>query len=175
MMALGDTLRTVSLAEAERLPLWRRPVALLALMAFAMPVAFATWSALLNNFVIEVAGFDGADIGWLHTVREIPGFFAIGVILLILFIREQVLAIVSLILLGVATALTAQFPSPRRPVVRHAPEFHRLPLLRDGEPVAAAAVAGQEAGAADAGLAVVRGVGGDAFGLPADRADVARL
>jgi hypothetical protein len=110
-MALGDTLRTVTLAEAERLPLWRRPVALLALMAFAMPIAFATWSALLNNFVIEVAGFDGADIGWLHTVREIPGFFAIGVILLILFIREQVLAIVSLILLGAATALTAQFPS----------------------------------------------------------------
>jgi hypothetical protein len=110
-MALGDTLRTVTLADAERLPLWRRPVALLALMAFAMPIAFATWSALLNNFVIEVAGFDGADIGWLHTVREIPGFFAIGVILLILFIREQVLAIVSLILLGAATALTAQFPS----------------------------------------------------------------
>jgi hypothetical protein len=110
-MALGDTLRTLSLAEAERLPLWKRPVALLAVMAFAMPIAFATWSALLNNFVIEMAGFDGADIGWLHTVREIPGFLAIGVILLILFIREQVLALVSLVLLGVATALTAQFPT----------------------------------------------------------------
>jgi hypothetical protein len=58
-MALGDTLRTLSLAEAERLPLWRRPVALLALMAFAMPIAFATWSALLNNFVIEVRGSTG--------------------------------------------------------------------------------------------------------------------
>ncbi|MCU4654467.1 MFS transporter [Roseibacterium sp. SDUM158016] len=110
-MALGDTLRTLSLAEAERLPLWRRPIALLAVMAFAMPIAFATWSALLNNFVIEMAGFDGADIGWLHTVREIPGFFAIGVILLIIFIREQVLALVSLVLLGMATALTAQFPT----------------------------------------------------------------
>jgi hypothetical protein len=33
------------------------------------------------------------------------------VILLIMFIREQVLAIVSLILLGAATAITAQFPS----------------------------------------------------------------
>jgi hypothetical protein len=86
-------------------------VALLALMAFGMPIAFATWSALLNNFVVEMAGFDGSDIGWLHTVREIPGFFAIGVILLILFIREQVLAIVSLVLLGVATAMTAQFPT----------------------------------------------------------------
>lgn len=110
-MALGDTLKTLSLAEAERLPIWRRPIALLALMAFAMPVAFATWSALLNNFVIEMAGFDGADIGWLHTVREIPGFLAIGVIVLLLVIREQVLGLVSLVLLGVATALTAQFPS----------------------------------------------------------------
>jgi hypothetical protein len=44
-------------------------------------------------------------------VREIPGFFAIGVIALIIFIREQVLGLVSLAMLGVATALTAQFPS----------------------------------------------------------------
>lgn len=110
-MALGDRLNTVPLAKAKRLPFWRRPVALLALMAFAMPIAFATWSALLNNFVVEVAGFDGADIGWLHTVREIPGFLAVAVIALIVVVREQVLALISLVLLGVATALTAQFPT----------------------------------------------------------------
>ena len=110
-MAYGDRLSTLTLAQAQDLAFWRRPIALLALMAFAMPVAFATWSALLNNFVIEMAGFDGADICWLHTVREIPGFFAIGVIALIIFIREQVLGLVSLLMLGLATALTAQFPS----------------------------------------------------------------
>ncbi len=103
--------RLVPLADATSLPLWRRPITLLFLMAMAMPIAFATWSALLNNFVIEMAGFDGSDIGWLHTVREIPGFFAIGVIAIIIFVREQVLGLVSLILLGVATALTAHFPS----------------------------------------------------------------
>jgi len=103
--------RSVSLAHARNLPIWRRPVTLLFLMAAAMPVAFATWSALLNNFVIEMAGFDGSDIGWLHTVREIPGFLAIGVIALIIWMHEQVLGLVSLLLLGVATALTAQFPS----------------------------------------------------------------
>lgn len=103
--------RIVPLDQAHSLPFWRRPVALLFLMAAAMPVAFSTWLALLNNFVIEVAGFDGADIGLLHTVREIPGFLAIGVIALIIFIREQVLGLVSLVLLGVATALTAQFPT----------------------------------------------------------------
>ena len=104
-------MRLFPLSHARDLPVWRRPEALLMLMAFAMPVAFATWSALLNNFTIEVAGFDGSDIGWLHTVREIPGFLAIGVIAIIIFVREQVLALVSLVLLGVATALTAQFPS----------------------------------------------------------------
>ena len=103
--------RLVPLSAAHHLPLWRRPITLLFVASAAMPVAFATWSALLNNFVIEVAGFDGSDIGWLHTVREIPGFLAIGVIALLLFIREQVLGLVALVLLGVATAITAQFPS----------------------------------------------------------------
>ena len=103
-------MKTFPLAEASSLPRWRRPLALLFLMAAGMPIAFATWSALLNNFVIEVANFDGSDIGWLHSVREIPGFLAIGVIAVLLVMREQVLAMVSLILLGFATALTAYFP-----------------------------------------------------------------
>ena len=101
----------VPLHEARALPIWRRPRTLLFLMAIAMPLSFATWSALLNNFVIEVADFDGGDIGWLHTVREIPGFLAIGVILVIMVMREQVLALLSLALLGVATAVTAWFPT----------------------------------------------------------------
>ena len=104
-------MQIIPLALAKDLPVWRRPVSLLFLMAAAMPIAFATWSALLNNFVIEVAQFDGSDIGWLHTVREIPGFLAIGVIAILMFMREQVLGMVSLILLGVATAITAWFPS----------------------------------------------------------------
>lgn len=104
-------MQIVKLEDAGQLPRWRRPEALLFLMAFAMPLAFATWSALLNNFVIEAAGFDGVDIGWLHTVREIPGFLAVGVIYIIIFMREQVLGVLSLVLLGVGTALTGYFPS----------------------------------------------------------------
>lgn len=101
----------ILIEDASHLPVWRRPVALLVVMAMAMPIAFATWSALLNNFIIEKGGFDGSDNGWLHTVREIPGFLAIGVLAIIVFIREQVLAVISLILLGAATAVTAWFPS----------------------------------------------------------------
>ena len=104
-------MKIVRLEDALTLPFWRRPIALLFMMALAMPIAFNTWSALLNNFVIEVAGFDGADIGLLHTAREIPGFLAVGVIALIIFIREQVLGLVALVMLGVATGITAFFPS----------------------------------------------------------------
>lgn len=102
--------RLVPLSDASTLPRWRRPITLLFLMAFAMPIAFSVWLALLNNFVVEAANFDGADIGLLHAIREIPGFLAVGVILVIMFMREQVLGLLSLILLGVTTALTAQFP-----------------------------------------------------------------
>lgn len=99
------------LDEAREQPFWRRPIFLLMLMAAGMPIAFFTWSALLNNFVIEAADFTGVEIGWLHTVREIPGFLAIGVIALLMLFREQVLGVVSLGLLGAATAITAWFPS----------------------------------------------------------------
>ncbi|MEP2641944.1 MFS transporter [Roseobacter sp.] len=100
----------IKLEDARHLPFWRRPITLLFLMAFALPIAFFTWYALLNNFTKEVAGFDGADIGLLHTVREIPGFLAVGVILVIMVMREQVLGLVSLVVLGAATSMTAQFP-----------------------------------------------------------------
>ena len=100
----------MTLAEAESLPLWRRPMTLLFVMAFAMPIAFYVWSTLLNNFVKEAAGFDGFDIGALHFVREIPGFLAFLVVFIIIFIREQVFGLISLVLLGVATAFTAWFP-----------------------------------------------------------------
>ena len=65
-------MRSMSLSAAATLPRWRQPVALLFVMAAAMPISFATWSALLNNFVVEAAHFNGSDIGWLHSVREIP-------------------------------------------------------------------------------------------------------
>ncbi len=102
---------TIDIRSAAELPVWRRPVALLVLMAAAMPLAFATWSALLNNFVIERAGFTGVEIGWLHTVREIPGFLSFAVIFVLLVMREQLLAILSLVTLGVASAVTAWFPT----------------------------------------------------------------
>jgi Major Facilitator Superfamily len=80
-------------------------------MSVAMPVAFSTWSALLNNFVIEKAGFTGVEIGILQSLREIPGFLAFTVIFVLLIIKEQAFAVVALALLGVGVALAGVFPS----------------------------------------------------------------
>lgn len=102
---------SIPIAATQDLPIWRRPIFLLALMAFAMPMAFSTWSALLNNFVHDVAGFDGRDLGWLQSIREVPGFFAVGVIFVLLVMGEQLLAVISLLLLGLAVMVTAQYPT----------------------------------------------------------------
>ena len=102
--------RALTLAEAASLPVWRRPEALLVLMTVGMTLAFATWMAALNNFAVETAAFDGLDIGALHTAREIPGFLAFLVIYLVAVIAEQRLALLSLALLGLATAVVADLP-----------------------------------------------------------------
>jgi predicted MFS family arabinose efflux permease len=90
---------------------WRRPETLLLLMAAAVPLSFATWQALLNNFAVTAASFTGAEIGMLQSLREVPGFLAFAVVFVLLVIREQSLALVSLALLGVGTALTGFFPT----------------------------------------------------------------
>jgi hypothetical protein len=83
---------------------------LLYIMSIAMIFAFSAWVSLLNNFVIEVANFDGSQIGILQSLREIPGFLAFTVILVLLFIPQQKLAYLSIIVLGIGTALTGIFP-----------------------------------------------------------------
>lgn len=90
---------------------WRSPEALLLLMGAAAPLSFATWMALLNNFAIERAAFTGAEMGILQSLREVPGFLAFTAVFVLLLLREQVFAYVSLILLGIGTALTGYFPT----------------------------------------------------------------
>ena len=90
---------------------WKSPATLLLLMAFIMPLAFSTWAALINNFSKEAADFTGREIGILQSLREIPGFLAFTAVFLLLFIREQRLAMVSLLLLAIGVFITGFFPS----------------------------------------------------------------
>ena len=47
----------MSLEDAKTLPRWRRPEALLILMAFGTMLCFSTWMAVAANFVVEVVAF----------------------------------------------------------------------------------------------------------------------
>ena len=89
---------------------WRRPEVLLILMAAGVPLSFATWMALLDNFSVHHASFTGREIGILQSLREVPGFLAFAVVYVLLLIREQRLAYLSLALLGIGTAVTGFFP-----------------------------------------------------------------
>jgi len=89
----------------------QKPENLLLAMAFIMPLAFSVWMVLLNNFVIEKANFTGVEIGILQSLREIPGFLAFTAIYLLLFIKEQRLAIVALAITSLGVAITGYFPS----------------------------------------------------------------
>ncbi|MBT5797225.1 MAG: MFS transporter, partial [Porticoccaceae bacterium] len=80
-------------------------------MTVAMTFAFATWTALLNNFVVERAYFTGKEIGVLQSIREIPGFLAFTAVFVLLLIREQIFAYLSLAVLGVGVAISGYFPS----------------------------------------------------------------
>lgn len=90
---------------------WQTPHKLLILMSITVPLAFSTWQALLNNFVVEKATFTGAEIGILQSLREVPGFLAFTAVWVLLLIKEQRFALLSLALLSIGVAMTGYFPS----------------------------------------------------------------
>ena len=87
------------------------PEHLLLAMAFIMPLVFSIWMVLLNNFVVEKAAFTGREIGILQSLREVPGFLAFTAVYVLLFIKEQKFALLSLGLTAIGVAATGFFPS----------------------------------------------------------------
>ncbi|SMF60885.1 Major Facilitator Superfamily protein [Alteromonadaceae bacterium Bs31] len=94
----------------EQAGFWQKPENLLLCMTFVMSFMFACWQVLLNNFVVERAAFTGVEIGILQSVREIPGFLAFTAVFVLLIIREQYFAMLSVAVMGLGVALTGFFP-----------------------------------------------------------------
>lgn len=90
---------------------FRTPFGFLILASVAMPLGFAAWTALLNNFAIEMAGFTGKEMGYLQSLREVPGFLAFTAVFVILVLREQTFAVVSVAMFGIGVAMTGFLPS----------------------------------------------------------------
>ncbi len=91
--------------------IFKSRVALLYILSISMIFSFSAWMSLLNNFVVEVAKFNGSQIGFLQSIREIPGFLSFGVIFVLFFVSQQKLAYISMIALGIGVAFTGLFPS----------------------------------------------------------------
>jgi hypothetical protein len=89
----------------------QKPEIYLYLFAAAVPISFAAWQSMINNFAVEQAAFGGIEMGILQSLREVPGFLAFGVVFLLVLMREQTIAFVSLLALGIGTAMTGMLPS----------------------------------------------------------------
>lgn len=83
----------------------------LLLLNLAVYISFQSWSTIFNNFAVEKASLDGFYMGLTQSVREIPGFLSLLVILAIVVLPEHKLAVVSLIVLGLGIAVTGFLPS----------------------------------------------------------------
>lgn len=90
---------------------WRSPAVMLMIMAAAMQLSFAAWWNLMNNFAVHELAFTGKEIGIQQSIREIPGFLSFMAVYLLLLMREQTLAYLSLLCLGIGVAVTGYFPT----------------------------------------------------------------
>ncbi|UOD35407.1 MFS transporter [Deferribacteraceae bacterium V6Fe1] len=84
---------------------------MLMLLTVASFTGLQGWMTLFNNFAVEKANFDGFNMGFTQSIREIPGFLALLVVYILIFIREDRLAVLSIFILGVGIFLTGFFPS----------------------------------------------------------------
>ncbi|MFZ0488348.1 MAG: MFS transporter [Arenicellales bacterium] len=91
--------------------LLQKPQTFLILLAALMSLCFSVWQVLLNNFAVERAGFTGVEIGILQSLREVPGFLAFTAVFVMLLLREQRFALLSVALLGIGVAATGFWPS----------------------------------------------------------------
>jgi predicted MFS family arabinose efflux permease len=91
--------------------IFENPTAFLMSITFVNWLAFASWSALINNFAVDTAGFTFKDNGVMQSVREIPGFLAFTAIFFIAFLREQTFGYLSMAVLCAGVLLTGFFPS----------------------------------------------------------------
>lgn len=68
----------------------------------------SVWRAMFNNFAVERIGVGADAIGWIQSVRELPGLLAFVVAFLALIFKEMRIMAVSVILLGIGIIFTGQ-------------------------------------------------------------------
>lgn len=74
---------------------------LIAVAAFCMALSWSMYQATFNNFVGEELKISAAQLGALHSIREIPGLLALTLSAILMYITESRMAAVSLFVFGI--------------------------------------------------------------------------
>ena len=85
--------------------------AYLLLLTISSTAGLHVWRTLFDNFAVNVVNLDGSHIGFIQSIRELPGFLSLLVVYVLLVIKEHRLSALSVLLLGVGVALTGMMPS----------------------------------------------------------------
>ncbi len=83
----------------------------LVVLTIASAIGLQGWRTLFNNFAVEMAGLNGAQVGIIQSVREIPGFLALLAIYVMLIMREHRLSSLSILFLGLGVGITGMLPT----------------------------------------------------------------
>jgi predicted MFS family arabinose efflux permease len=78
----------------------RRTLIYLVLANFLLFFGFRIWQATINNFAVEDLGIGALDVGWIQSLREIPGLLGFLVGFLAIYLAETRIMAISVILLG---------------------------------------------------------------------------
>ncbi|MFC0876031.1 MFS transporter [Saccharicrinis sp. FJH2] len=83
----------------------------LLMLVISAAVSFQGWRTLYSNFAVDVIGINGFQNGIVQAVREIPGFLSFAVVFLLLFLKENQIGYLSVLLLALGVMITGFFPS----------------------------------------------------------------
>jgi len=83
----------------------------LAVLTAASMIGIQGYTILFNNYAVDVVELQGDQVGIIQSFREVPGFLALLVVYVMLFIKEHRLSAMSITLLGAGVAITGFLPS----------------------------------------------------------------
>lgn len=87
--------------DPEATPTARKVVRLLVIANFALSFGFTAWSALFNNFAVDVLHAGADQVGLIQSVREIPGLLGFVLGWVVMLIPEMRLTGICVALMGV--------------------------------------------------------------------------
>jgi len=94
------------LIDSQASPEARGVLRLLIVAGFFMSFGFSAWGAIFNNFAVNVLGLRADQVGWIQSLREIPGLLGFVLGYIVLYLPEMRLIGLCVALLGAGLLIT---------------------------------------------------------------------